>query len=248
MAKVINLVESYVGKAGTSLFASLLMEFLSDPRYKQCEPILVDLDKINPDVATRYRSTCMVEDRISLNPTDNKRTSSIDYLLSLAYENDTEVVVNVPSGAFDLIQDFIQENELPPVILRRWFVSNLDDRSWDIFKSITYSFEDKFRLILVHNLVDGLMMSADQEVDCGITTEIDDIDDIDDDASVDNTAIKIIRLSSLQLSDKDLSILAAKPNLPLSQVVGLLSERGKKAATVHFGRVFEQMYPIILGE
>lgn len=230
MSKVINLVESYTSKAGTSLFASFLVDFLTDPKYKQCDPILVDLDKTNSDVANRYRSSCTIEDRVSLNPTDNKRTSSIDYLLALAYENDTQVIVNVPSGSIDAIQNFTEENEFPPIILRRWFVSSLDAKSWDIFESIAESFEDKFELILVHNLLNGIEMTPAQQEYC------------------DNGDIRIIKMSSLQLPDKDLAILSEKPDLPLNKVILMFSEQGRKRAEIHLQRIFQHIFSIVIGE
>jgi hypothetical protein len=229
MSKVINLVESYIGKAGTSLFASFLVDFLVDPKYKQCDPILVDLDKINPDVATRYRSICTTEDRITLAPTDNKRTSSIEYLLGLAYENDTEVVVNVPSGSIDKIQDFVDQTTFSPVTLRRWFVSNLDSRSWDIFERIAESSEDKFDLILVHNLLDGIEMTQTQQEYC------------------DDREIRVIKMSALQLSEKDFEIMDQNPDRPLSKLAHILSEQGQRRLKKHAERVFQWIFSIVIG-
>jgi hypothetical protein len=229
MPKVINLVESCIGKAGTSLFASFLVDFLADPKYKQCDPILVDLDKINPDVATRYRSICTTEDRISLNPVDNKRSSSIEYLLGLAYENDTEVVVNVPSGSIDKIQNFVGESYFPPVILRRWFVSNLDPKSWDIFERISESFEDTFELILVHNLIDGIEMTQAQQEYC------------------DDGEIRVIKMSSLQLPAKDFEIMGQRSDLPLSKILPLLGEQGQRRLEVHTERIFQWIFSIVIG-
>ena len=229
MSKVINLVESHVGKAGTSLFACFLLDFLTDPRFKRCDPIIVDLDKRNPDVATRYRSTCKTEDRISLNPPDHKRTSSIDYLLELAYGNDTQVVVNVPSGSIDIIQAFVETNDFPPITLRRWFVSNLDAKSWKIFEEINGFVEDTFTPILVHNLIDGLIMSEEQLEYCSVN------------------GITVVKISWLQLPDKDRTILRDNPEVPLSKAILLLSEQGQKRLKVHSERIFQHLFPIVIG-
>lgn len=230
MTKVINLVESYIGKSGTSLLAAFLTDFLSDPRYKKNNPILVDLDKINPDVLTRYRSICKTEERVSLHPTDNKRTSSIDYLLPLSYDNDTEIIVNVPSGSIDAIEKFISEAYFPPVLLRRWFVSNLDPKSWSIFETIAESDEDKFELILVHNLRDGIEMTAAQQEYC------------------DDRGIRVIKMSSIQLPAIDIEMMAEKSDLPLSKSANVFSEQGQKRLKVCTDRMFQWIFSIVIGE
>lgn len=229
MTKVINLVESYVGKSGTSLFAGFLTDFLSDPKYKKNNPILVDLDKINPDVLTRYRSICATEERVSLHPVDNKGTSLIYYLLSLSYDNDTEIIVNVPSGSIDAIGAFISDTDFPPVVLRRWFVSNLDPKSWSIFETIAESDEDKFELILVHNLRDGIEMTVAQQEYC------------------DDREIRVIKMSSIQLPGTDIELMVKRFDLPLSKLANVFSEQGQKRLQACTDRIFEWIFSIVVG-
>ncbi len=225
MAKVINLVERYIGGAGTSLFASFLLEFYLS---KQFEPILVDFDRVNPDVLERYRSSCAHETSMSLFPIDNKRGSSIDYLLSLVYERDREAIVNVPSGAFDRIDEFVRENVFQEVRLRRWFVSSLEPKSWSIFEKIADSHEDKFQLVLVHNLRSGLEMTQEQEEFCG------------------DREIRVVKMSRFEFPEQDLQLIQDKPSLPLSKMP--FSEQGQRRLDVHMQRIFAWIFSVVICE
>jgi hypothetical protein len=149
----INIIEGYVGKVGTSLFATLLLEFLiANSR----NPILVDLDSLKLDVLQRYKSRCTCETRITLNPADLSRTSSLDYLLTLVYEGNCEAVVNVPVGRFDDIESFLGEDIFDETPVRRWFVSDLSPRSWEIFdRVVEANLQQPHELILVHNMHSG---------------------------------------------------------------------------------------------
>jgi len=224
MAKIINLVESYVSGAGTSLFASFLLEFLLS---NQFEPFLVDLDKSNPDVLSRYQSSCDCVTGIGLNPTDNKRTSELGYLLSAVYDRDRQAVVNVPSIGLDRIQEFVDDNSFEEIRLRRWFVSSLEPRSWDIFEKIANSSEDKFQLIVVHNLRSGLEMTEEQQEFCEVR------------------GIKVLKISWIQFPGRDLQVIEDKPNLPLTKLP--LSEQGQRRLQVHMERIFIQIFSIVVG-
>jgi hypothetical protein len=162
MAKI-NIIEGYVGKVGTSFFATLLLEYLIANSHN---PILVDLDRLKFDVLQRYKSRCTFETRITLDPADLSRTSSLDYLLTLVYEGNCEAVVNVPVGRFDDIEAFLGEDIFDETPVRRWFVTDLSPRSWEIFdRVVEANLQQPHQLILVHNMHGGSGVSLNPPLD-----------------------------------------------------------------------------------
>jgi hypothetical protein len=220
----INIIEGYVGKVGTSLFATLLLEFLiANSR----NPILVDLDSLKLDVLQRYKSRCTCETRITLNPADLSRTSSLDYLLTLVYESNCEAVVNVPVGRFDDIEAFLGEDIFDETPVRRWFVTDLSPRSWEIFERVVEAnFQQAHELILVHNMHGGTPVPLDE-----MGLPLEGHGTLADRAEyLEEHDIPVVKMGLIELSFQDRSILddLNKLNLSLPELVAEFSSMGKR--------------------
>lgn len=224
----INIVEGYVGKVGTSFFATLLLEFLiSNSR----NPILVDLDNLKFDVLQRYESRCTCETRITLDPADLSRTSSLDYLLTLVYESNCEAVVNVPTGRFDDIQAFLGEDIFDETPVRRWFVSDLSPRSWEIFDRIVEAnLEQPHQLILVHNMHGGSGVPLNVPLDeRGVPIHVRGT--LADRAEfLEENDIPVVKMGLIDLPHHDQLVLddLNKFNLSLPELVAEFSSMGKR--------------------
>lgn len=226
MAKVINLIENHVGGMGNSLFTSYLVEFFIKYNLKY---ILVDLDIANPDVRVRYESLGNSNNTIQFKPKENRDKNSIDSLIDLVFESDTQAIVNVPARSLEYVEKFIDGYEFSDVTLRRWFISNMDRKSWQLFEMVADYDEEKYQMILVHNLINGLEMSSSQKNFCK------------------DRDIDIIKMTWLQISSKDLALIEANPTIPLSSMLPKLSELGHKRLSTTMNRMFEWISPIIIG-
>ncbi|NJR32013.1 MAG: hypothetical protein HC778_02990 [Chamaesiphon sp. CSU_1_12] len=219
MAKVINLVESYVGNAGGSLVVSLLVEFF---RIQGRSYLLCDLDRVQPDVWLRYHclGSATADDL------------SLEDIIDRVELDNCEAIVNVPTVAFERISAqiaaAIEMGLLGEVQLRRWLVV-VNRKSWETFERIVDGFEDDFQPILVHNLVDGFELSDEQYEFC------------------QRRGIVRVPLSWIQFNDADLELIAANTTRPLFAFESELSEKGWSRLQFFSAHFFDEVIKIVKG-
>jgi hypothetical protein len=226
MARVVNFVEGHTGDTGVSLFTCMLLEFF---RLKQLDPLLVDLDRINPDVWKRYRHLCRSNTQININSPTLDRESELANLLSLTYESNKQAIVNIPARSLEQVDNFVEQNQFDRVRLRRFFVSTLTRKSWSCFESVADYLENSFELILVHNLIEGMEMTPGQLDFC------------------EHRGIEIIKISKIEFPQIDLDLLEEKRDLSLNEFSSVLTEQGAKRLRVHMERVFRYLDRIVMG-
>jgi hypothetical protein len=226
MTRVINFVESHVGNAGNSLFTCFLVEFFVKYNLNY---ILVDLDALNPDVATRYESLGSCNRSIELQPKENRDAVSLDSLIDLVFESKTQAIVNIPARSLAYVEKFIDGYEFSDVRLRRWFISDLDRKSWNLFEKMVDYDEEKYDVILVHNMIAGIEMTQSQKDFC------------------ESHCVEIIKMSWLQLPDVSLEAVLSNPSIPLGSLIPSLNEMSQKRFSVALDRMFQWISPIIVG-
>lgn len=151
----INFVEGECGNVGKSLFAMMLCEAY---QRRSRGYNLVDMDRLNRDVGQRYRKAVM-DIYFSVDGEDNLRT---DRLVTLAQSAD--VIVNLPAGSLDRLQQWFDLNPIEGLKVNRWFVSVLDQKSLIVLEQLLENNQNSplsQRLILVHNQRDGIILKPD---------------------------------------------------------------------------------------
>lgn len=144
----LDLFDGEKGGVGKTFIAKTAIQYQIDNKYNF---VAVEADRSNPDVAQVYREHC----KFSHFTENDRKASKADRIFELALEKN--VIVNLPSQVQTPLKTWFDTNNLFElgeeygVVFRKWFVTNGEFDSVNLFLKSLELYGDKMPHFLVKN-------------------------------------------------------------------------------------------------